>query len=113
MSYNKASKRFKLPRKQILRKNEDIKHILNSGIKKTGAYLNIYYQNSSEKEFAALVPKKSGNAVERNRGRRMVREIYRLHPRWFENLRIVFLLKQVNIDYHTLEMEIKKLLSIQ
>lgn len=113
MSYNKTGKGLRLPRKQILRRNENIKNILKSGIKKTGVCLNIYYQNSSEKQFAVLVPKKSGSAVERNRGKRIIREIYRLNPEWFKHLKIVFLLKQVNIDYDALEMEIRKLLLIQ
>jgi len=113
MNYNNIVKRTRLPREQILRKDQDIKNILDSGIRKNGAYLTIYYENSSEKKFAVLVPRKSGNAVNRNRGKRVIREIYRLNPGWFYNMRIVILLKQVNINYKTLKMEIKKLLVIQ
>jgi ribonuclease P protein component len=113
MNYSNLAKRTRLQRKQILRKNQDIKNILDSGIRKKGVYLTIYYENSSEKKFAVLVPRKSGKAVDRNRGKRVVREIYRLNPGWFYNMRIVFLVKQVNINYKTLKMEIKKILMIQ
>jgi ribonuclease P protein component len=113
MKYNrKPDDSFRLPRNKILRKN-DIKLILNSGIKEDGKYLSIFYQKSTEEKFAVLVSKKSGSAVDRNRGKRVAREIYRSNPAWFHNMRIVFLLKQVTIDHDALGMEIKKLLSIR
>ncbi len=112
MKANAEEKRFRLPRKKILKKNDEIRSLLNSATKKSGKYLNIHIQNSTDEKFAVLITKKAGSAVERNRMKRLIREIYRLHPEWFEAQRIIFYIKQVNIQYNTLEMEIKRLLSI-
>jgi len=113
MTHNKKPEvSFRLPRNKILRK-DDIKLVLNSGTKKSGAYLNIFYQMPSEEKFAVLVSKKSGNAVDRNRGKRVAREIYRSNPAWFRRMRIVFFLRQVNLDHDALGAEIKELLSIR
>ena len=113
MKHNKKrDKSFGLPRNKILRK-DDIKLVLNSGIRKSGAHLNIFYRMPSDEKFAVLVSKKSGGAVDRNRGKRVAREIYRCNPAWFQKMRIVFLLKQVNIDHDALGTEIKELLSIR
>jgi len=112
MKAKTKERRFRLPRKKTLRKSSEIRNLLNNSQKKSGAYLNIYIQNFSDEKFAVLVGKKAGSAVERNRMKRLVREIYRLHPEWFEDMRIIFLIKQVNINYSKLETEIKRLLSI-
>lgn len=112
MKYDHEKKRFRLPRKRILKRQNEIKSLLNGATKRSGKYLNLFFQNSTDEKFAVLVGRKAGTAVERNRMKRLVREIYRLHPEWFEGIRIIFYIKQVNITYNALKMEIKKLLSI-
>ena len=109
---SKPEKNFNLPRNQILRK-EDIKRVLNSGTKESGAYLNIYHKISTTEKFAVLVSKKLGNAVDRNRIKRIAREIYRTNPAWFHRMSIVFLIKQADVNHDSMKMEIKSLLQIQ
>lgn len=112
MSSNHEEKDFSLPRKKIIRHTQEIRDVLKSGKKKYGVYLNLFILESSEEKFAVLVTKKIGNAVERNRTKRIIREIYRLHPGWFRKIRIIFYIKRVDFNYKTIEMEIKKLLAI-
>jgi ribonuclease P protein component len=112
MSFEKNEKDFTLPRKRIIKHVQEIRDVLRSGKKKSGVHLNLYIVESSDEKFAVLVTKKIGNAVERNRTKRIIREIYRLHAEWFKKLRIIFYIKRIDFDYKTIEMEIKKLLTI-
>lgn len=110
MRVKKKEKGFRLHRKSVLKKSGEIRELLSNSTKKSGKFVNIYVQDSSDKKFAVLVTKKAGTAVQRNRIKRLIREIYRLNPEWFKAMRIIFLIKQVNITHSVLEMEIKKLL---
>lgn len=111
MNSEHSEKKYSLKRKKTLKKFQEIKSILEEGEKKTGKFIDLYLQNSKDEKFAILVSKKSGNAVERNRAKRLTREIYRLHPDWFKKMRIIFRIKRIKNNYKVLEMEIKKLLA--
>jgi ribonuclease P protein component len=101
---------FSLPRRKVIKHSYEIKTVLNSGKKKSGVFINLFIKNSSQDKFAVLVTKRNSNAVERNRAKRIIREIYRLHPGWFVKKRIIFYIKRVDFNYKSVEMEINKLL---
>ncbi|MFQ5583143.1 MAG: ribonuclease P protein component [Calditrichia bacterium] len=79
----------------------------------SGSALDVYILRNKEKKFAVLVQKKLGKAVERNRMKRLIREIYRLHPNWFDNMQIIFYVKKKNFSYSSLENEIEKLMALK
>jgi ribonuclease P protein component len=111
MNSEHSEKKYSLKRKKILKKFQEIRIILEEGEKKTGKFIDLYVQNSKDEKFGILVSKRSGNAVERNRAKRLIREIYRLHPDWFKKIGIIFRIKRIKNNYKVLEMEIKKLLT--
>ncbi|GAB4170827.1 MAG: hypothetical protein Kow00108_05030 [Calditrichia bacterium] len=57
--------------------------------------MNVYYvQEEGNQSVAFFVKKKIGNAVKRNRSKRLVREFYRTHQHYFQNMHIIFLIKR-------------------
>ncbi len=73
------STRFLFPRKQKLTKKSDFTALYSSGIKKTEGPLLIH-RKQNEFGYSRLglsVPKRVGNAVSRNRIKRLCREAFR------------------------------------
>lgn len=60
--------------------NRDFRYLYNKGKSFAGAYLVIYVKKAGKREniLGITVTKKIGNAVTRNRVRRLIRECYRL-----------------------------------
>lgn len=68
-------------RKYSLKKNEEIKKVLDYQRKKISGAVTIYIkpqENPGLFKLAISVPKKLGNAVQRNKVKRRIREIIRL-----------------------------------
>ena len=61
--------------------NRDFKYLYRKGNSIAAGYLVIYYKKTPKKEntLGITVTKKLGNAVTRNRVRRLIRECYRLY----------------------------------
>ncbi len=108
-----SSKQFGLPRKKILKRSREIQAVFEAGNKRSGKYLTLFLQPVSpgEEKFAVLINRRVGKAVQRNRMKRLVREIYRLHPQWFRGFTTIIYVKRFKDDYHRLEEEIKNLVT--
>ncbi len=81
-----------------LKKNEQFQYIYKTGIKAFGYYSLVYIKENKENQYnqvGFVVSKKTGNAVCRNRLKRLFREYYRLNE---ENIKkgydIVFIAKR-------------------
>ncbi len=71
-----------MQRRLRLRKKDDFARVFKQGKAAANHQLVIYFRRSPETEtfrFGVSVSKKIGNAVVRNRLRRMIKEIMRLH----------------------------------
>ncbi len=68
-----------------IKKNSEFKLVYNKGKSFVGAYLVLYClkRKKDERNFGITVSKKVGNAVTRNKVRRRIKEIIRLHSDWF------------------------------
>jgi len=64
---------------QKLKKNEEFRYVFSAGSRKSGSYVILYMlpvkQDSNRVGF--IVKKKIGNAVQRNRIKRILKEIWR------------------------------------
>ncbi len=85
--------------------------MLKTGFRIPGKNVNIFTKTANDKRFAVLTPKRLGNAVKRNKMKRLIREIYRVHPEWFDGMKVVVFVKRYNPHFFILESEIRKLVT--
>ncbi len=108
-----SSKKFGLPRKKILKRSAEIQSVFDAGIKRSGKYLTLFLKPvpEGEEKFAVFINRRVGKAVQRNRMKRLVREIYRLHPQWFKELSVIIYIKRFKDDFHHLQREVQQLMN--
>lgn len=87
----------RLPKNEIIKKNNEFKTILSRGRQWEGKYIKIFTLEAKERKVGFLVPKKVGNAVIRNRIKRLMREIYRKNRQNINNMHLVLYAK--NLSY--------------
>ena len=99
--------------KYTLKKNHEIKNLVDKPTKSVGSkYYVVYYQDSESTKVAISVSKKLGTAVFRNYQKRIIREILR---RNFELLRekkmlVVAKVPSVGLSYNDKNLELTRLL---
>lgn len=87
------------------------KQVHKYGVEKTGTFLkiHIWQNNHHEKKLGITVSRKYGNAVERNRFKRLIREIFRINlaeiPVTFQiNVRPLATAKEASLEALTAEL---------
>jgi ribonuclease P protein component len=97
-----------LPKKKILKKKSEIDKIFKEGKRIGRRTFNLYVLSPGEGRVAFLVNKKVGNAVKRNRAKRLVREAYRISQNRFSGSDVLFYIKkyQNNFDEVLSEIEV-------
>jgi ribonuclease P protein component len=100
-----SKKQYPLPGNSILRKRNDIERVFREGKRFSFHICNVYVSSSGTTGVAFLVQKKTGNAVKRNRMKRLFREAYRLKRSHFLEKEVIFYIKHYHDDFHTV-MEI-------
>ena len=84
----------RLPRCQILKNSARIRSLFQSGQRRHGRYITVYFVSSERPRAAFVVPKRYGKAVLRNQQKRRLREIFRQHRDWFpESSDLVFYMR--------------------
>lgn len=108
---------FKIKTTKMLKKNYEFKHVLTKGKYYSGSILKMYLaKNSMQYNLLGLaISTKSGNAVQRNRVKRLLRENYKKLEEQLENgYSIVFLLKKditiKKINYWDINKDMQEIL---
>jgi len=103
-----------LKRRECLKSSVRITAILRSDRRLKGRCLSLYFAPAEDMAFAVLVNKKVGSAVQRNKTKRWIREIYRQekHNILFPCELILLVDKQFSfLSFNTLKTDIKYLIS--
>ena len=101
----------KLPKKEILRGRGKFDYIFKEGKSISGDHTIIVYIETHEKKVGFVVSKKVKKAVQRNRFKRLLREIYRLNKFLFpDKYNYVLLAKGTSDNFNILKDEIVALI---
>ena len=95
----------RLPKKEIIRRGEGFRAVFQEGKCWRGRCLQVFFLPSKKREVGFAVPKRLGKAVQRNRVKRLMREVYRRCRHEIGPLRIVLLAKERARDVGFEEME--------
>lgn len=97
-----------------LKLNRDFRRLYSRGKRVVSPTLALYVRRNQlgQNRLGITVSKKLGNAVTRNRVRRRLREIYRLHetqflPGW--DIVVVARIRAAHVSYWTLDRDLMKL----
>ena len=74
---------IRLPKKEILRGRKNIDGVFLNGSRFTSNGITALWMNSISRKVAFFVSTKAGNAVTRNKIKRLLRESYRLNKEYF------------------------------
>ena len=78
-----------------IKKSSEFSSIYNNSQKIHTKYFIIFINNNNPKRFGFVASKKTGNAVYRNRIKRLTREVVRLNEDKFKDKSYVFVAKSV------------------
>lgn len=118
-----GSHRFTLPKSHILSGRRNFEELFSSSSLIKNKDVNIRYAISPDADRKLLVgfiaPKKIGNAVHRNRTKRLLREAYRLNQHIITDLpeitdiglHYAFLAKRTTLSFETVQVQVVKLLT--
>jgi len=100
-------KNERLPKNEILRGKKCFETVFSGGDVVFGKIMSIRFMKAEDRRAAFAVSKKAGNAVKRNRIKRLLREIYRKNRQQIGNFWIVFIVsrKQDRINFTSLQEE--------
>ncbi len=103
-------KNFKLRKNEILRGRLQFDNIFKNGEWIPGKYSSVLFVKSDSRKIGFVVSKKIKKAVNRNRQKRLLREIYRLNKMKFpESFHVVLLAKGLTDDFFLLKQDVLNL----
>ncbi|MFP8490162.1 ribonuclease P protein component [Gracilimonas sp. Q87] len=110
--------RFTLPKSQILSGRRNFEELFNGSSFISKPAVNIRYSvtrgNGNQYYVGFIAPKKIGNAVERNRAKRFMREAYRLNQHIITELpqladiklKFAFLARRADLTFETVQKDV-------
>ena len=104
-----SKQRNTLPKEIILKKSTDIGKVLKLGKRIPSRFLNLFIYDSGKTGVAFLVSRRIGNAVKRNKMKRLFPEVYRLNSNRFEGYETVFSIKQYADDFQRVMKDVMRL----
>lgn len=100
-NHSKAAQRATLPRSRMLKSSARITELFAKGLRVHGGLLSVHHLPGSSL-VAFVIPRRYGRAVDRNRAKRRLREIFRLHGEWFPAQRdwVIYIRPKVGLADH-------------
>ena len=84
----------RLPKEEIIKRSNEFSRIIKNGKRWKGKYLRIFFEEAGTRQVGFAVSKRHGNAVKRNRIKRLLREIYRKRRHKIGKYKIIIMTEQ-------------------
>jgi len=93
----------------MIKKNDAFREVIEKGKNWRGRLIKVFYMESDKNAVGFSVPKKIGNAVLRNRIKRLMREVYRKHRDELPQFHMVWIARENwdSIGFQHLEKELQ------
>jgi len=103
----------RLPKQEILRKKTEFKEIFEKGSIWSGDYMKCHFVESNQRTVGFVVSRRYGNAVTRNRAKRLLREVFRKKRYGIGAFRIIIMPKSQmeRATFDKLEKEFDRFIS--
>ncbi|HEY7534675.1 MAG TPA: ribonuclease P protein component [Thermodesulfobacteriota bacterium] len=105
--------KFDFPSNLRIRKSSEFEEVFKKGNRLNGDHYTLVYKENSLgfPRLGLVVGKKCGNVIERNRIKRIIREIFRLNKPLFNSLDLLVIAKRKSeaLNYNDAEGEIKRI----
>lgn len=90
----------RFPKENRLRSQEDFSLVYREGSKEKTDFFTFYIRQKEEAppRIGIVTPGKIGNAVKRNRAKRIIRESFRKNKKRFDKLDVVIIIKKKAIE---------------
>jgi ribonuclease P protein component len=109
--------KFDLPSHLRIRKSSEFEEIFKKGNKLNGDYYTLVYKENSLgfPRLGLVVGKNCGNVIERNRIKRIVREVFRLNKPLFNSLDLLVIARRKSeaLNYKEAEGEITRIFKLR
>ena len=99
----------KLPKREVIKKQDDFRNILQNGKRWHGSCLRFFFLKAEERRIGFAVSKRFGKAVYRNKVKRLMREGYRRNKNSIGSFMMIMMPHAgINqIDYYCIEKDIQ------
>ena len=91
-------KEFTLLKKEILRGRINFNNVFKNGTVISSKYISIFYKKAESRRIGFVVSKRIRKAAQRNRYKRLLREIYRQNKEYFPKEMDIILFAKGNCD---------------
>jgi len=102
----------RLPKEEMIRKKETFRKLVRQGKTWQGRFFRCHFLFREGRKTGFSIPKRLGNAVQRNRMKRLLRENYRQIRHQFQDTQLVFVAKPDirGVSYWDIQKEFQNLL---
>jgi len=100
----------RLPKTEILRKRTEFNEVFEKGSIWNGKFMKCLFMESNRRTVGFVVSRRFGNAVKRNRIKRLMREVYRKNRHFIGAFKIIIMPKDrfVQVPNEELEKEFNR-----
>lgn len=107
-----SERKFNLSKDEIIKDQGDFNRIFKFGTIISGKNIDLIYLKSEIFKIGFIVKRKVRKAVDRNRCRRILKEVYRLNKEKFpKQIKILIMAKNEARNYWEIEKEVAELLN--